>query len=72
MLFRGTGFMQLMECLFKRRDQEELRQFSGMARRIWLRRNGGVGHLIEDIQFEIQAFQQWKLTFIKREGNITP
>jgi hypothetical protein len=41
--------MQLMECLFERRDQEELRQFSGMARRIWLRRNdlihgGGSSH----------------------------
>jgi ribonuclease HI len=32
--------------------------------------SSGVGHLIEDIKFEIQASQQWKLTFIKREGNM--
>ncbi|XP_059446805.1 uncharacterized protein LOC132178381 [Corylus avellana] len=28
-----------------------------------------MGHIIEDIKLELQVFQRWQLTFIRREGN---
>ncbi|XP_059456501.1 uncharacterized protein LOC132186539 [Corylus avellana] len=28
-----------------------------------------MGHIIEDIKLELRVFQQWKLTFTRREGN---
>jgi hypothetical protein len=31
--------------------------------------SNGMGHLIEDIKWELQDFHQWKLTFVKRGGN---
>lgn len=26
-------------------------------------------HVVEDIKLEIQAFQQWQITFVRKEGN---
>jgi hypothetical protein len=28
-----------------------------------------IGHIVEDIKLELRAFQQWQLTFTRREGN---
>ena len=28
-----------------------------------------MGHIVEDIKLETQAFQQWQLTFTRREEN---
>jgi hypothetical protein len=30
--------------------------------------NSGMGHLIEDIKWELRDFHQWKLTFVKGGG----
>jgi hypothetical protein len=37
--FQGMSFMQLLEWVFERCDQEEMQHFAGVARRLWLRRN---------------------------------
>jgi hypothetical protein len=44
--FIGPGFIQVIQGVFKKCNQDELVQFVGLVRRIWLRRNevvhGGV------------------------------
>jgi hypothetical protein len=37
--FIGPGFLQVVEGLFSKCDQEEMALFAGLARHIWLRRN---------------------------------
>ena len=37
--FQGLDFLQVVEGLFIKCDQEELLKFAGLVRRIWLRRN---------------------------------
>ncbi|XP_059441935.1 uncharacterized protein LOC132174268 [Corylus avellana] len=37
--FTGPGFLQVVEGLFSKCDQQEMALFAGLARRIWLRRN---------------------------------
>jgi hypothetical protein len=37
--FPGPDFMQVAEGLFMKCDEEELVQFAGLVRRVWLRRN---------------------------------
>lgn len=37
--FTGPGFLQVVEGMFRRCDQEEMAMFAGLARRVWMRRN---------------------------------
>ena len=32
-------------------------------------KNSSIGHIIEDIKWELRSFQQWQLVFIRKEGN---
>ena len=31
--------------------------------------NSWMGHVVEDIKVEVQAFHQWQISFVRREGN---
>jgi hypothetical protein len=39
---RGPNFLQVVEDMFSIYDEEEMRLFAGLARRIWLRRNESI------------------------------
>jgi hypothetical protein len=36
---RGPSFMQVVEGIFQRGENDDIRLFVGVARRVWLRRN---------------------------------
>jgi hypothetical protein len=62
--------MQLLEWMFERCDQEELQQFFGVARRLWLRRNdfiheGGLTHPRTLMQQMEKALSEFSLANVK-------
>ena len=65
--FVGPDFMQVVEGVFSKCTNEEVEQFVGIARRIWMRRNetlhGGVGFVHPNtlVQQTMQAIDDFHI-----------
>lgn len=71
--FQGPRFMQVVEGVFKKCTQEELQQFVGIARRIWLRRNevvhgGGFTHPSVILQQSLRAIAEFNAVHEQKDG----
>lgn len=71
-VFTGPDFRQVAEAMFNKCDQEELAQFAGLARRIWLRRNevvhgGTFSHSSIILQRTNTAIQEFTTAQKRRE-----
>jgi hypothetical protein len=70
--FTSSGFKQVVEGLFNKCTQKEMVQFTGLARRIWLRRNdlihGGIlSHPNIIMQNTIKVVREYSLAQTRKE-----
>jgi hypothetical protein len=75
--FDGPSFEQVVEEIFKRCDEEEIRLFVGIARRVWLQRNdvvhgGPFLHPTVFVQQANDALSDFSTTMLSRESNTPP
>lgn len=73
--FTGPRFLQVVECMFRKCDNEEMTLFAGLARCIWLRRNdvlhrGIFSHPQVILSQATQALDDFKKAQVDRDDDM--